>query len=291
MTGFSEGMTKPTTRLSRRGLLLGGASVAFAPAAAAVDGFLVTPRWLETSAHACGAADPLTPTVRVAQLSDLHLRSIGRLHESLLARLHELDPGVISLTGDMIDQPDRLTLLDTFLGELPDVPTFAVLGNWEHRLPIAESTYRTLYERHGIELLVNRSVRLTVGKSTAETGPLLVTGLDDLAEGRPDPAAAVADVATCQNHLVLAHCPAARDECRLPAGHVPSLMLSGHTHGGQVAPFGRALILPPCSGGYVSGWYREGGPPLYVSRGIGTSFLPVRIGATPELAIFDWSLA
>jgi len=284
-------MTEPATRLTRRGLLLGGATFAAAPAAAAVDGFLVTPRWLDTSVHAFGAADPLTPTVRVAQLSDLHLRSIGRLHESLLARLHELDPGVIALTGDMIDQPDRLALFDTFLGELPDVPTFAVLGNWEHRVAVPESTYRTLYERHGVELLVDRSVRLTLGTSPDMFRQLLVTGLDDLVEGRPDPATAVADVAACPNHLLLAHCPAARDDCPLPASHAASLVLSGHTHGGQIAPFGRALILPPCSGGYVAGWYLEGGPPLYVSRGIGTSHLPVRIGATPEVAIFDWSLA
>jgi hypothetical protein len=67
-------------------------------------------------------------------------------------------------------------------------------------------------------------------------------------------------------------------------------MLAGHTHGGQVAPFGIATVLPRGCGRYVAGWYREGGPPLFVSRGIGTSSLPVRIGASPELARFDWSL-
>jgi predicted MPP superfamily phosphohydrolase len=67
-------------------------------------------------------------------------------------------------------------------------------------------------------------------------------------------------------------------------------MLSGHTHGGQIAPFGVALKLPHGSGGYVAGWYRGDGVPLYVSRGIGTSLVPIRIGATPELAQFDWSL-
>jgi predicted MPP superfamily phosphohydrolase len=67
-------------------------------------------------------------------------------------------------------------------------------------------------------------------------------------------------------------------------------MLSGHTHGGQIAPFGIAIKLPHGSGGYVSGWSRDDGGPLYVSRGIGTSLVPIRIGATPELAQFDWSL-
>ena len=284
-------MTEHATRLSRRSLLLGGAAVAVAPTAAAIDGFLVTPRRLETSIHAFGAADAAAPTVRVAQLSDLHLRSFGRLHESLLTRLHDLGPGLIALTGDMIDRPEHVTTLAAFLGELPDVPTLAVLGNWEHRSTVPIAAFRRLYDRHAVELLVDRSVRLTLGPSLDTSRPLLVTGLDDLAEGSPDPVAAVADAAACPNHLVLAHCPAARDACPLPVGHAASLVLAGHTHGGQVAPFGRALVLPPCSGGYVAGWYREGGPPLYVSRGIGTSLLPVRIGATPELVLFDWSLA
>ena len=54
---------------------------------------------------------------------------------------------------------------------------------------------------------------------------------------------------------------------------------------------GVATILPPGCGRYVSGWYRDdGGPPLYVSRGIGTSLLPIRLGATPELVRIDWGL-
>jgi predicted MPP superfamily phosphohydrolase len=65
-------------------------------------------------------------------------------------------------------------------------------------------------------------------------------------------------------------------------------MLSGHTHGGQVAPFGRPLYRPRGSGRYVSGWYRDADRvPMYVSRGIGTSVVPIRLGAVPEIAVFD----
>jgi uncharacterized protein len=52
-----------------------------------------------------------------------------------------------------------------------------------------------------------------------------------------------------------------------------------------------ALTLPAGSGRYVAGWYRDAGPPMYVSRGIGTSLIPVRLGATPELVRFEWALA
>ncbi len=60
-------------------------------------------------------------------------------------------------------------------------------------------------------------------------------------------------------------------------------MLSGHTHGGQLSLFGFAPLRPNGSGRYVSGWYRDGAIALYVSRGLGVSILPVRIGVVPEI--------
>ena len=128
----------------------------------------------------------------------------------------------------------------------------------------------------------------------AGTG-LRITGLDDLRSGRPDATAALAAAEPMPNHLVLAHCPAQRDQLHLPPHHAADLVLSGHTHGGQVAPLGMPVVLPPGSGRYVAGWYgRQGGdalPPLYVSRGVGTSLIPIRLGAVPEVAVFEWTLA
>jgi predicted MPP superfamily phosphohydrolase len=117
-----------------------------------------------------------------------------------------------------------------------------------------------------------------------------VTGFDDIRRGQPDPVAALAGSEPCDHHLVLAHCPAHRDALDLPAEHPADLVLSGHTHGGQVAPGGFALLTPPGSGRYVAGWYRDDGPPLFVSRGIGTSTVPIRLGSAPELACIDWHL-
>ena len=117
-----------------------------------------------------------------------------------------------------------------------------------------------------------------------------------MTNGKPHPepyltaAAALDGAGPLPHHLVLAHCPISRDMLGLPEEHPASLVLSGHTHGGQVAPFGLATILPRGCGRYVAGWYRDALPPMYVSRGIGTSLLPIRIGATPELVRLDWQL-
>ena len=64
------------------------------------------------------------------------------------------------------------------------------------------------------------------------------------------------------------------------------MILSGHTHGGQIRLPGLTLYTPPGSGRYVSGWYRDTLAPLYVSRGIGTATIRMRFFCPPELPVF-----
>jgi predicted MPP superfamily phosphohydrolase len=61
------------------------------------------------------------------------------------------------------------------------------------------------------------------------------------------------------------------------------LIVSGHTHGGQLALFGWAPFTPAGSGRFVSGEYVTPLGRLYVTRGLGTSLLPIRLGSRPEL--------
>jgi len=274
--------------LARRRLLVGAGLVGVGlPTAAAIDGFLVTPGRLETTDHALAGPAARHTRLRLAQVSDLHLRSIGLVETRLLAALHESRADIIVFTGDMIDRRLDLWRLETFLRECPTGPRrFAIMGNWEHWAGVPLEALVRLYERHGVELLVNRSVELAIADTRVR-----ITGLDDLRGGHPDVAAALHASSPSPNHLLLAHCPLTRDVLALPAEHPADLVLAGHTHGGQVALLGRPLVLPEGSGRYVAGWYRDAGPPMYVSRGIGTSLLPLRLGAAPELARFEWTLA
>jgi len=63
--------------------------------------------------------------------------------------------------------------------------------------------------------------------------------------------------------------------------------MAGHTHGGQIAIANKAIFTPPGSGRFVAGWYMTPWGELYVSKGVGTSVLPMRIGARPEIAVFE----
>ncbi len=274
--------------MGRRAWLAAGIFGAGLPLAAGVDGFLITPRRLEVSEHAVGAGlSARSPRLRIVQVSDLHLQKIGSLEERVLEAVHDSAADLVVFTGDMIARHPDIGQLEAFLGECPKRPHMAaVIGNWEYWAGVSPQRLASLYERHGIELLVNRSI--TFDKDGRR---IRLTGLDDSRAGAPDARAALVEADPCQNHLLLAHCPVARDASPLPPEHPATFMLSGHTHGGQIAPFGIAVALPEASGGYVAGWYRDGGTPMYVSRGIGTSLLPIRIGSTPEVARFDWSLA
>lgn len=275
--------------LTRRRMLVGGGLVAAGvPVVGAVDGFFVTPRLLQTTDHTLSSRT-VRPNarMRMAQVSDLHLHGIGGLETRLLTALHDSRPDMILFTGDMVDRRRDLWRLEEFLRECPATPQrFAIVGNWEYWAGVPLEALERLYDRHGVEFLVNRSVEIEFAGTRVR-----ITGLDDLRGGTPDVSRALGGGTPTPNHLVLAHCPLSRDVVVLPAEHPADLVLAGHTHGGQIAPLGHAIVLPEGSGRYVSGWYRDGGPPLYVSRGIGTSMVPLRLGSTPELARFEWALA
>lgn len=278
--------------ISRRRLIAG--IVGAAVVGTAADAFAIEPRRVDVTRHRIGASGG--KAARIVQLSDLHLPAVGRHEELIAERVAALRPDLILLTGDSIDRANRLGVLRSFLDLLDArTPKLAILGNWEHWANVDLTSLERVYAAHGCRLLVNESVTLTIAGA-----PLLVTGLDDLVGGRPDIRAALADVTPQQNHLLLAHCPAHRDIFRESAAAAaaemdprtlaPQLMLSGHTHGGQIAPFGWAPFLPSGSGRYARGWYRDDPIALYVSRGLGTSTIPARLGSVPELACFEWNL-
>lgn len=288
------------TGLSRRQWL--AALGAVMGTAVGVDAFVVEPTRLDVTRHQLGRATPGGTTIRIVQISDLHLRAIGAREERVGRATAELAPDLVVITGDSIDRARNLALLPAFLGLLDvHVPKLAILGNWEHWTGIDLARLAQMYAARNCQLLRNESVTITL-----RGRPLLVTGLDDLVGGRPDLARALDGVSWQPNHLLLAHCPVQRDLLHAalgdPRGDAPDqvdprllsppLMLSGHTHGGQIAPFGVSLFTPRGSGDYVRGWFRgDGKPAMYVSQGIGMSGIQARLGVPPELAVFDWMIA
>lgn len=255
---------------------------------------------LEVTRHTVGASGGGRVPMTVVQLSDLHLKGLDDFHRRVAHAVAAAKPDLVLLTGDSVDRDDALPLLDRFLAMLdPATPKLAIPGNWEYWSGVDLRALAAVYERWNTRLLVNESV---VHRHRGRA--LTVTGLDDLLAGRPDVSAALRGVEPPGTHLLLAHCPGHRDRLAETAGEVRighqllrgradvaayrfAAMLSGHTHGGQFAAWGWAPVLPPGSGRYTRGWFRGGeGPSLFVSRGLGTSVIPARVGAVPELPVF-----
>jgi predicted MPP superfamily phosphohydrolase len=244
---------------------------ALAALAAAVDGLFIEPFRIEVT-HSIIQARVAAP-LKVAHLTDLHTTGLGRRERKLLALLEEEKPDVIIITGDTLGRGDRYERARPLLTQLhAPLGVWLVRGNWETSQPIPNE--HAFYASAGIHFLLNEGASIRPD--------IWLAGLDDPSTSRPDLDAALAKAPQAAYVVAALHAPGYFDTI---AGRVP-LVLAGHTHGGQVRlPLIPAFWLPDGCGRYLEGWYEARGSLMYVSRGIGTSFLPIRFRCPPELAI------
>ena len=246
-----------------------------------VYGFVIGPRWVQVTLLQ-KQVGLKRETFKIAQLSDLHLSSIGAVEEATLRHLKVLQPDLIVLTGDVIDDRHALQALDDFLKSLPDAIKVAILGNWEHWSGADLHQLSALYKRHQVRLLVNECMPLVVNGVH-----LSLAGLDDYTAGQPDLIKTLQQCTPGATIIMAQHSPGMFDEEPSPELGQIAFSLAGHTHGGQLAVGKNALFTPKGSGRYVAGRYQTAWGDLYVSRGIGTSMIPLRMGARPEIVLLE----
>lgn len=247
---------------------------------ALIYSLVIEPQWIEVTRHSkdigLGAGE-----ITIAQVSDLHTSSLGRAEKNTLTALREVHPDVIVITGDAIDEKSALSALDTFLGQLPPSQKIATLGNWEYWADIDLKQLRDVYRKNGVTLLVNDCMTIS-----AKGIAINVVGLDDYTAGSPDLRLATGRCEVAHPIVLVTHSPGLFDKTPPIPTESIALVLAGHTHGGQLAVGKHALYTPRGSGSFVAGWYESQWGDLYISRGLGTSVLPLRFGARPEVGIF-----
>jgi uncharacterized protein len=271
-------INKPT--LARTAAALG-----IAGAVTAAYAILVEPRWLQLNHRRIHIRrlPPQLEGLRIALLTDLHAG--GGTPLSLIRRACEMAmqeaPDLVALTGDFAadDAPGFAAVLEALRCLRAPLGVYAVPGNHDHIVGI-ETWHRQVRSHELLTDLTNAAVIRNVRGAR-----LCIAGVDDLSKGEPH-LRSLPPPEERDTTILLAHDPDQAELARRGYDRV-DLVLSGHTHGGQVRlPWVGALRNPSERDDlYEEGLRRRPWTQVYVSRGVGTVHLPVRFLCRPEVAI------
>jgi predicted MPP superfamily phosphohydrolase len=213
---------------------------------------------------------------RLVLISDVHLGTLvgARRLRRLVARLQQLDADVVVSAGDLVDGSEhRLRELAPMFGVLqPRLGKYAVTGNHEYYAGLG----------HALQFHRLAGFRVLQGEACDITDEISIAGVDDpTGRTHPDERVPLSKLAQRRFRILLKHQPVLLPD----AEGLFDLQLSGHVHQGQIFPFGLLVRLAyPVRTGLTrlahGGW-------LYVSRGTGTWGPPMRVGAPPEITLFE----
>ncbi len=281
--GGEDGAVDPERRLMLARALSGGASLSAAALGATALRNASEPPAVVRVDVPIANLPPALEGFRIVQISDLHVSTMIRRPDvqRVVALANAEQADLVALTGDMMD--GSVQALRDDMAPIADLRSrhgsFFVTGN--HEYYSGADDWLTEFRRLGVRPLRNERVRVD-----HDGGALELLGVDDWSAGRfggdhgPDMARAAAGRDPSLPAILLAHQPRAIDEA---ADLGLDLVLSGHTHGGQLWPFGLLVrLVQP----YVAGLHlHRGKTRIYVSRGTGSWGPPMRLLARHELTV------
>lgn len=265
--------------LSRRAFIAGAFGMAAGLTAAQLT-HLGRSTWDVHTSHHVVALPGLLGPIRVVLATDLHVGPLlpGETLERWMTATQVARPDLILFGGDLVDRharPSDLARLAAALRKLhAPLGVVGVWGNHDYASALPLHNLERALQSSGVQMLKNRQA--------TPRQDLQIIGLDDLLHGRRDLARAFSEHRTRAATLVLSHNPDVIPSLDARVG----LALAGHTHGGQIVLPGGAAPFSSSRYGrrYLAGWVAQG---AYVSRGLGVAYLPLRMGAPAELAVFD----
>lgn len=230
---------------------------------------------------------------RIAQVSDLHNAEMGDGNERLISALRDAAPDVIVITGDMIDSrnTDVEIALDFAEAAVHIAPCYYVMGNHEARTGAYVTLKKGLREL-GVTVLEDARVVLE-----RESDTIALVGVNDPARSGGDEAETMARALARLTEegdgytVLLSHRPELVD---VYAASGVDLVFSGHAHGGQVRLPLIGGLAAPNQGffpRYDGGLYTKNDTRMVVSRGVGNSIIPVRVGNRPEVVVVELAAA
>lgn len=216
--------------------------------------------------------------LRLMLMTDIHAGPFisSAVIRRVLEQAMRLEPDVVILGGDLLtSQASEFAVVDDALRVLKaPLGVFAVLGNHDYYTKEPERVRSLMEERH-ITVLHNRSETLRRG-----TGRLAIAGIDDLVMGEADLETALRDAHPPV--VLVSHNP----DILFDASEAGvALVLSGHTHGGQVRIPGFPVLVRQSRFHLDEGRFRAGSTELVVTRGLGAVGLPLRVACPAEIVL------
>ncbi len=206
--------------------------------------------------------------LQLLHFSDFHYKGDEVYAAKVIRTINDLAADFVVFTGDLVEEKRFAPAALDFIRQIKR-PVYGAPGNHEYRSGVAFGEFTRAFEATGGAWLVDGAAVLP--QHDLEIVGMGIIGIHAF---RPPQAA---------RRILLNHYPAMADELK---GARFDLILSGHSHGGQVRlPFYGAPVLPWGVGAYDLGYFETAGGPLYVNAGIGTYYVPFRINCRPELTV------
>ncbi|SFA83238.1 metallophosphoesterase [Clostridium frigidicarnis] len=227
--------------------------------------------------------------VKIIQFSDVHLGDFFSLNqlEKVVKKINENEPDIVVFTGDLIDvasQYENINEISNVLSKIDaKLGKYAVYGNHDYGGG-AVRVYENIMKESGFKVLVNEnhSIKVSPNKN------INILGVDDVLLGKPNIEKTVKNIRRNDYNILLSHEPDYVDKFK---DYNIDLVLSGHSHGGQVyIPFYGPLKSTTYGEKYTRGLYNlnnQRDTKLYVNTGLGNTKLPIRLGNVPNISLFE----
>ncbi|MBU9720635.1 metallophosphoesterase [Bacillus alkalicola] len=235
--------------------------------------------------------DKSIESLRVLQLSDMHVEHISISPEQLYNKLRYENIDMIALTGDFLDRPKSIPKLESYLNVIkklaPKHGVYAVYGNHDYKLGQRNfQLLRKTLTKYNVIMMQNENHILNINGNK-----LQVIGIDDHHSKKHNVQLAYQGTQTNAYRLVLTHDPNIVLQMK---DYDFDYMLSGHFHGGQICwpkpyhlmKFGKLVRL-----NLIKGLIKHEGKVFYINEGLGQTGINIRVGSRPEITIHELFIA
>jgi predicted MPP superfamily phosphohydrolase len=233
---------------------------------------------------------------KIVQISDLHSKSFGNNQKELINKIKKVQPDIIVVTGDIIDQRryNEETSIDFIHEAIKLAPIYYCTGNHEAWSGRFEQSLEKKLKAEGVNLLRNQNDVIDKGGAK-----IYILGVDDPDFNREldskiyngnsvigkEILKASSDISSNSYKMLLSHRP---ESFEVYEKSGVDLVLSGHAHGGQVRLPLMGGVVAPDQGlfpRFTAGKYQSGNTAMIVSRGLGNSIIPLRVFNLPEIVV------